>query len=263
MPLAALLAGMAIAVPAPGPGPAWLTGIAEAESDPDAVLERILSASRHPWLRWGDLRDVARDLASLRDAQPGGLVWFDGARPVPAFFTAVRVLADASQWGLDPDDYDAALLSREAEGIAAGKALSVGESVRLDSALSIGVLRFLSAVHRGRAVPHRAGLVGKEALKPMDLPRLVREARDGDRMGKLVSSLEPQYPGYARLKAALATYRSMAEVALPGAEPFEGPVPEAIAVVTGVLVVAAAVVEPGPLDVRKMAKIRSACRSSW
>jgi len=219
---AALAGWLAIVAPGPGSQPAAQAGAA-AEPDVAAAWDEVLSRGRHPWLRTG-LDDVAADLAALREAEPDGLVWFEDGRPLPALYAAVDVLGDAREEGLDPDDYVAELLADKAVAASRGD-LPGRERGLLDSAVSAALLRYLSDVHRGRADPRRAGLAGPVAPKPMDRPRLLREARDANRLSELAWSLEPRYPGYARLREALDRYRALEEAQLPEVSATPRPAP--------------------------------------
>ncbi|HVP69287.1 MAG TPA: L,D-transpeptidase family protein [Anaeromyxobacteraceae bacterium] len=196
---------------------AWLIAAAPQAAEPEgaAAWGEVLSQGRHPWLP-GGLTDVAADLAALVGAEPGGLVWFEGARPLPALFAAVDLLAGAGEEGLDPREYAAGLLAEKA--MDAGR-LTARDRALFDAAVSAELLRFLADVHRGRADPRRAGLAGPSARTAIDRARLLRAARDANRLEDLVLSLEPRYPGYARLKEALARYRSLEEEALPEVPP--------------------------------------------
>jgi len=198
---------------------AWLAAVAWAapparaaapEADPAvrAGLVEVLEGARHPWLRRSDLGDVQRDLAALYGAGPGALVWFEGERPAPALASAVDLLGAATDAGLDPSGYDAALLAERASA-AARAPLAPRERALLDTAVATGVLRYFAEVHRGRVDPRRAGAVAGPPAEEIDLPRLVREARDGNRVREAAAALEPRYPGYVRLRAALASYRAL------------------------------------------------------
>ena len=204
---AAVAAWLAAAACAPPPARA-----AAPEADPAAraALVEVLEGARHPWLRRSDLRDVKRDLTILYGTEPGTLVWFEGERPAPALASAVDLLGAATDAGLDPSSYDAALL---AERAAAPARLAPRERALLDTAVATCVLRYFAEVHRGRVEPRRAGVGGgppAEEAEKIDLPRLMREARDGNRVREGAAALEPRYPGYVRLRAALASYRALA-----------------------------------------------------
>ena len=182
----------------------------EAEDDPRATIAGIVENSRHPWLRRADLGDVADGLRDLYPAGSGQPIWFAEGRPAPALRSTVRVIGDGAALGLDPSDFDAWRLAEAAGPPAGGGAVSGRERALLDVALSVEWMRFLSAAHRGRIASPQAGRGADLPARPMDLPRLVRETRDGGDPAAVLASVEPRYPGYARLKASLARQRALA-----------------------------------------------------
>ena len=124
----------------------------------------------------------------------------------------MKVIGEGAALGLDPADFDA---GRLIEAEAAGATASGRERALLDVALSVEWMRFLSAAHRGRVAAPHAGRGLDLPARPMDLPRLVRETRGGGDPAGTVASIEPRYPGYVRLKAALARQRALAATPAP------------------------------------------------
>ena len=188
----------------------------------DRVAE-VVDAARHPWLRRADLRDVRAELRALYPEGSSGLVWFEDGRPAPALEASVKAIGDGAALGLDPADFDAGRLAEAARAAAAGGAPDRDRAL-LDVALSVEWMRYLSAVHGGRVEAPRAGRGPDLPARRLDLPRLVRETRAGGDPAAVVAAVEPRYPGYARLKAALARQRALAaapplpEVPLPAAK---------------------------------------------
>ena len=186
----------------------WVTDAADA--DPRTAIAGVVGASRHPWLRRTDLRDVAKDLRALYPEGSTEPIWFEDGRPVPALEATVEVIGQAAALGLDPADFDAGRLAEAARAAAGGGAPPGRERALLDVALSVQWMRFLSAVHRGRVEAPHAGRGSDLPARPMDLPRLVRETRAGGDPAAVVASVEPRHPGYARLKGSLARQRALA-----------------------------------------------------
>lgn len=159
---------------------------------------------------------VAADLRTLYPDGSSGLVWFEGDRPVPALGAVVGVIGEAATLGLDPADFDARGLAAAARAAGSGGAPARDRAL-LDVALSVTWMRYLSAVHGGRVETPRAGRGRDLPARTLDLPRLVRETRAGNDPARVVASVEPRYPGYARLKQALARLRALAAAPpLPG-----------------------------------------------
>ena len=168
------------------------------------VLNGVLETSIHPWLRWPDLKDVTEDLRRLYAAESDGLVWFDGGKPHPAASDAVAAIAHIADRGLAPTDYDAELLKP-----------TLSDPTLFDLALSVGVLRAMDAVHRGRVDPTTLGWGYDTTRKTLDRAALLREAREGHGVSALLDGLEPAFPHYRRNRETLARYRRLVEAGEP------------------------------------------------
>ena len=192
----------------------------EADADPRSTIAVIVETSRHPWLQRADLSDVAHELRDLYPAGAGEPIWFAEGRPAPALQSTVQVIGEGATLGLDPADFDSRRLAEAAGSAAGGGASSGRDRALLDVALSVEWMRFLSAAHRGRIASPHAGRGADLPARPMDLHRLVRETLAGGDPAAVLASVEPRYPGYARLKAALARHRALAATpSLPIVDP--------------------------------------------
>jgi murein L,D-transpeptidase YcbB/YkuD len=171
------------------------------------VREAVLASARHPWLSRPDFANRAREMRALYGDEPDGLVWFEGDRLHPGAVAAVDAVAAADALGLSPLDYEAPLLAARLEDVRG--ASPVGEEPTLfDLALSLGLVRLFRDVHHGRVDPRAAGFDFDGHPDDLDIPKLVRAARD-DGAAKVVERLEPAYPPYLRLKTALHRWRSL------------------------------------------------------
>jgi murein L,D-transpeptidase YcbB/YkuD len=131
------------------------------------------------------------------------LLWHEGGRLSSAGESAIRLLQRAGEHGLDPADYDAALLDS-----LAGRADGAGpaERKRLDLLLTADVLRYLDHLRGGRA-PGRPG---------EEITAALRSAIAANALPVLVAALEPRLVQYRLLQEALARYRRLArETAVP------------------------------------------------
>jgi len=175
-----------------------------------AARESILQSARHPWLTWPDFSDRVSDMRTLYAAEADGLVWFEATELHPSTEAAVEALVAADSRGLSPLDYDAPLMLVRLEGLKRGES---GEEERalFDLALSLGLLRHFSDVHRGRVDPRTVGFGYDGHDTDLDLPVLLRTARDERRIAETTEGLEPQYPVYKRLKAALVRWTQLAK----------------------------------------------------
>ncbi len=180
-----------------------------------SVVEPLLETARHPWLRWPDLTDVAPAVRDLYDGEPDRLFWFAGERPYPALAGAVGALAGAAERALVPSDYDVERIEAEWRRVRAGTAVAAADRALFDLAVSIGVLREMSAVHHGRLEPRTLGWGYDVGPKKLDRAALLREARNGKGVPGLLDGLEPSYPHYVRNRRELAHYRNLAREGEP------------------------------------------------
>ena len=167
-------------------------------------------ALHHPWLKWPDLSDRAGELRDLYADEADGLVWFEGDDLLPTAQAAVEALVDAESHGLSPLEYDAPLLLVRLQDARSG--FLAGEEQRLfDLGLTVGMLRFLADVHRGRVAPRDVGFDYDPHRDEGDAFAAVREIRDTGRTTEILERLEPRYPVYGRLRAVLPRYVALAK----------------------------------------------------
>ncbi|WP_199873512.1 murein L,D-transpeptidase [Ideonella sp. A 288] len=132
------------------------------------------------------------------------LAWFDGARPGAQASAAVALLADAASHGLDPRDYSVAALRRAVEQSSAVPPRPAAAD-RLQQALTLAMLRYLSDLHVGRAPPADA----PRGQSPFDPAAALRAALALQDLSQAVRQAEPALPQYGRLREALARYRAL------------------------------------------------------
>lgn len=142
------------------------------------------------------------------------LLWFAAGRPSPQARQAIAILQAAAADGLDPADYQAELLSQAlAQAEQPSEAPASGPALRqLDQALSQAMQRYLSDLHRGRVDPRRIHAdFSVAAPGRIDPPAYLRAALAAGRLAEAVREAAPALPQYARLRAALARYRPLAD----------------------------------------------------
>jgi murein L,D-transpeptidase YcbB/YkuD len=182
---------------------AWLFSVS-ALTAAAGPAEDVVRTGRHPGLRWADVGDVLPELRELYAAEADALFWYAGDQAEPALVGAVAALAAAEERGLDPADYD--------PGPPSDRPL-------YDVAVTIGVLRAIDAVHRGRVDPRTLDWGFSLAARRLDRAALLREARGGRGIPALLDGLEPAYPHYVRNRRELARYRALARGSEPPAVP--------------------------------------------
>jgi len=193
--------------PAPAPEPRASRAV---------IAERVREAE-HPALARGRFPSFRDELAGLYEPRGWAPLWLEGARPTEAAEEAIAALADAGARGLEPADYDLALLEAERRALAAGADASPERLALFDVALSVELLRLVSDLHIGRANPRSADFVRDVEARKTELPPLVVEAVREGRVRELLSEVEPGLWDYRRLVDALGRYRALARD--PGVAP--------------------------------------------
>ena len=178
----------------------------------------IVSAARIGWSRWPDFGRYVDVLSRLYAADAP--IWFAGAALAPAGRAAIGELLAASEHGLDPRDYDAFILDSLA-GVNDTMPLAGTERVRFDVLLSLGLVRFLDDLQRGRMHPRP---LGPAPVQRPDLAVSVAAAIRDDSVPQLVTASAPQLGQYRRLQRVLRRYRQLAADSTLGPIPFRATV---------------------------------------
>jgi L,D-transpeptidase YcbB len=178
---------------------------------PDGVAARlsVIVASGHLRdLRWPDFSDYRLHLANFYRSSGYKLAWIREGEPTPQALELIQILQDADREGLQAEDYDA---SRWANRLALLKTPHENaDEARFDAALTVCIMRYVSDIHIGRINPQNLGFEYDVSHKKLDLPRFVRERLvDGSDLLSELAEIEPPFPGYQRLRAALLHYMEL------------------------------------------------------
>ena len=183
-----------------------------------ATIQAVLSSAQHPSLKWGRIPDVAPVLHTLYAGEPDGLFWFDHGAPVTSLKPTLAAVAAAAAHGLDPEDYDATLLTEQFTTL--GSKPMVGADLALfDVGVSTAVVRMLKAVHKGRVDPATMYWGYDNSVKTLDLPMLLTKVRDQDGLTATLDAVAPQVSHYGRAKRVLAVYQARAQAGEPSPVP--------------------------------------------
>lgn len=170
-----------------------------------ATIRALVDTARHPWALRPDFSPSLTVVEGLYPASHPAALWTDGDRPSPAARAAIDQLLAAPEHGLDPRDYDAALL----DGLAARLGtLAPEDRARFDVLLTVDLVRFLDEVRYGRLRENPFSATPRQADR--ELGTLVSAVLAGDSIARQVRALEPQLAQYRRLSAALARQRALA-----------------------------------------------------
>lgn len=171
-------------------------------------------ACRHLRLALGLVFSLCLALASGpgRAAAGEDLLWFAAGRPIAQARQAIAILQAAPADGLDPADYQADPLSRALAQAEQAPEWPAPALRQLDQALTEAMQRYLADLHSGRIDPRRVHADFSVASPGrIDAPAYLRAALARDRLADAVREAAPALPQYARLRAALARYRPLAE----------------------------------------------------
>jgi len=152
-------------------------------------------------------RMISLLLAGATAAQP--VAWREDA-----LVAAVTALSAAPEHGLDPADYDAPGL---ASRLAAAR--TDDERAKATAEVEAAVRRFLADLQGGRVEPAARGVLVDGVSPAPDLDAPLREVAGGADLRKVAITLEPRFPAYPRLIAALARWRARASAPEPPAVP--------------------------------------------
>jgi L,D-transpeptidase YcbB len=178
---------------------------------PDGVASRlsaIVTAGHLDDLRWPDFSDYRLNLTNFY--RPAGYkpAWIRDGEPTPQAIELIQIFRDADREGLLPEDYDA---SRWADRLTLLKGQhEAADEARFDAALTVCIMRYVSDIHIGRINPQNLGFEFDVSHKKLDLPHFVREqlANGSDPRSEL-AKIEPPFPSYKRLRAALLHYMEL------------------------------------------------------
>ena len=110
-------------------------------------------------LRWPNFSDVRTDVRDFYLPVDYALGWTKDGQPTSQARSLIRLLENADKKGLRPQDYDAPLWDiRIARLVPPAPRASPSELARFDLALTVSVMRYISALHNGRVNPHRLQL---------------------------------------------------------------------------------------------------------
>ena len=173
----------------------------------DAVEAHHAARLAHP-----DFSTIAPDVNRFYARTGYDLAWVAGPAPSQRAQELIAALGDVERLGLNPDNYDAALLSAWVKdwNTAPPTAQNQTERIDFDIALTVAGLRFARDLRFGRLNPGTYD-VGKTRMKDLELADLFRQSvLDADVLADGLHRLEPPYAEYQRTIAALAKYREIA-----------------------------------------------------
>lgn len=174
-------------------------------------LSALIHAGRMAEMRWPNFADQRRALEDFYKPAGYQLAWINASqRPTEQALALIAALESADQLGLRPEDYDGPRWAERLAHLQTSPSPSSAELARMDLALTISVMRYVSDQYRGRLDPQdfQFRWPGKECNTAAILRNQLVNAKD---IAAALDQLQPPYPGYRLTLQALHDYMVMAK----------------------------------------------------
>ena len=135
--------------------------------------------------------------------------WLRQGRPAPVALSAVKILQQAADEGLNPGDYDATGLNQRVEAAREGVALSASAQTALGEALTQAMRRYLHDLHYGRVDPASVYANFNVPPKTLNVAATLDDALAAGNLDSAVKAATPQFPLYQALRPWLKRYRAL------------------------------------------------------
>lgn len=173
----------------------------------------LVEVGRLDILRWPDFSDLRGEIRDFYQPSNYARGWLDENTLTPQAKVIIRVLQDAEVKGLHAVDYDGPLWNQRVAHISSpGVKPASTELDRFDLALTISLMRYVSALHRGRVYPRRLRVdlnIDHNRYKLGDFIRSkLMNARD---VNAVFDQVECPYAGYRRTLMTLKHYMDLAQ----------------------------------------------------
>src|SRR5579864_1830304 len=172
-------------------------------------IQNLVTSGKLEGMRWPNFSDYRDWLRKFYEPTGYAPVWLQGTQLVPQARSLIDRFKDAGKKGLDPEDYDA---SRWEERIHSLRDSSNASALaRLDVALSVCAMRYVSDLRIGRINPQHFEFGLSVERKKYDLATFVRNrilvASD---LRAVLDEVEPPFAGYRQTEHALSRYIDLA-----------------------------------------------------
>ena len=184
---------------------AWPAGATSPDGATSALRE-LIAAGQLAELRWPNFADYRADVQSFYEASGYEDAWSHDGRPTPQAQAIIAALQRAEQKGLDPEDYDASRWPARLQQLS-----QPGAAAQFDLALTVDLMRYVSALHIGRVNPQQFKFAIAERESRYDLAQFLRQDLVASRdVTAALNAVEPRFRGYKRTLAALQRYLELA-----------------------------------------------------
>lgn len=175
-------------------------------------LNAVINAKSHPYLTHADFSNRAEDLAALYKLSDNKLLWLGNGLAETNIQQVIELLDAVADNGLNTANYDSNALREKLPAALALVSDDYKQLALYDTAISLSLLRYLHDLHYGRVSPQGINYNLKlREKKLIDLPALITTSLATGSIKQLPLLVEPKLPQYQKLKAALATYKILAQ----------------------------------------------------
>lgn len=204
----------------PLPGAAVVVPSGGASSSPiSQELKALVASGKLPDLIYPDFSGDQGDITTFYEEGGYATAWFVGGKLTPQAIELSKRFQTAQDKGLNPADYDgprwaARVAALQAAYPATGDASpgAVDLAARLDLAMTVATMRYLTHLHSGRVNPDRVKFAFGQTPNQLDLEQFVRQqVINAQDLGGVIAEVEPPFMGYRRAEAALADYLELAD----------------------------------------------------
>jgi L,D-transpeptidase YcbB len=174
-----------------------------------SALHAISDMARNDDLRWPDFAPYKAEFSKFYDVNGNSLVWVQNGQVRPQALAVIEILKNANSRGLDPEDYDGSRWP--------GRLLKLQQNpseqafVSFDTALTVSAMRYVRAVHVGRANPKQFNFQFDNGESQFSLAEFLQsKVANAANPAAEIQKLEPPFPGYRKLLALLPVYEGYA-----------------------------------------------------
>jgi murein L,D-transpeptidase YcbB/YkuD len=179
-------------------------------------LHAIVDSGRLADLQWQTLSDYQKSVKEFYDAGNYQLEWTRGGKPTPQALELIGILQNAAEKGLDSKDYDGDRWAARINGLGRAAGREESAAVRMDVALTVSAMRYISDLHLGRVDPKTLHPDFDPERHKYDLAQFLRHrVIPASSVKDALQVVEPPFPGYRRTEAALDKYLQLAQEEVP------------------------------------------------
>ena len=174
-----------------------------------AVLRQIADAGQLADLRWPDFSDYRVHVKNFYEPAAYAPAWIRGGEPTPQALSIIGILQQADDKGLSAEDYDGPLWPARLAHLREDP--SEASQARVDAALTVCVMRYISDLHIGKVNPRYFHFGLDVGNKKYSLPDFLRQQLvDAADVPAILNQVEPRFSAYRRTLEALRQYSSLA-----------------------------------------------------